>query len=53
MLSMLSENTGRSVDQLSSDSDRMTYMTPDQALDYGLIDRVLSSKKDLPSPVAA
>ena len=53
MLEMLSENTGRSVDQLSSDSDRMTYMTPDQALDYGLIDRVLSSKKDLPSPVAA
>ena len=53
MLEMLSENTGRSVNQLSSDSDRMTYMTPDQALDYGLIDRVLSSKKDLPSPVAA
>jgi len=53
MLEMLSENTGRSVDQLSSDSDRMTYMTPDQALEYGLIDRVLSSKKDLPSPVAA
>jgi ATP-dependent Clp protease protease subunit len=53
MLEMLSENTGRSVDQLSSDSDRMTYMTPDQAMDYGLIDRVLSSKKDLPSPVAA
>jgi len=53
MLEMLSENTGRSVDQLSSDSGRMTYMTPDQALDYGLIDRVLSSKKDLPSPVAA
>jgi ATP-dependent Clp protease protease subunit len=53
MLEMLSENTGRSVDQLSSDSDRMTYMTPDQAMDYGLIDRVLSSKKDLPTPVAA
>ncbi|MEB3240446.1 MAG: ATP-dependent Clp protease proteolytic subunit [Synechococcus sp.] len=53
MLEMLSENTGRSVEQLSADSDRMTYMTPAQALEYGLIDRVLSSKKDLPSPVAA
>ena len=53
MLEMLSENTGRSVAQLSADSDRMTYMTPAQALEYGLIDRVLSSKKDLPSPVAA
>ena len=53
MLEMLSENTGRSVEELSADSDRMTYMTPAQALEYGLIDRVLSSKKDLPSPVAA
>ena len=53
MLEMLSANTGRSVDQLSSDSDRMTYLTPEQAKEYGLIDRVLSSKKDLPSPVAA
>ena len=48
MLSMLSENTGRSVEQLTADSDRMTYLTPDQAMDYGLIDRVLSSRKELP-----
>ena len=51
MLSMLSENTGRTVEQLTSDSDRMTYLTPDQAMDYGLIDRVLSSRKELPVAV--
>ena len=51
MLSMLSENTGRTVEQLSTDSDRMTYMTPDQAMEYGLIDRVLSSRKELPVAV--
>ena len=51
MLSMLAENTGRTVEQLSTDSDRMTYMTPDQAMDYGLIDRVLSSRKELPVAV--
>lgn len=49
MLEMLSVNTGRSPEQLSEDSDRMTYLTPQQALEYGLIDRVLSSRKDLPS----
>jgi ATP-dependent Clp protease protease subunit len=31
----------------------MTYLTPAQALDYGLIDRVLSSRKELPAPVPA
>ena len=49
MLEMLSVNTGRSPEQLAEDSDRMTYLTPQQALEYVLIDRVLSSRKDLPN----
>jgi ATP-dependent Clp protease, protease subunit len=53
MLEIFAENTGRSIEQLSRDSDRMTYFTPSQALDYGLIDRVLSSRKELPTPVPA
>ena len=53
MLEILSTNTGRSVEELSKDSDRMSYLTPDQAKDYGLIDRVLSSRKELPAPVPA
>ena len=53
MLEILSMNTGRSVEELSRDSDRMSYLTPDQAKDYGLIDRVLSSRKELPAPVPA
>ena len=48
MLEILSNNTGRSVQELSQDSDRMSYLTPEQAVEYGLIDRVLSSRKDLP-----
>ncbi len=51
MLQILSKNTGRSVEQLSKDSDRMSYLNPDEALKYGLIDRVLASRKDLPTPV--
>jgi ATP-dependent Clp protease protease subunit len=33
--------------------DRMLYMTPVQAKEYGLIDRVLESTKDLPKAVPA
>jgi ATP-dependent Clp protease protease subunit len=53
MLEMLAENTGKSVEQLSRDSDRMTYLTAEEAKEYGLIDRVLSSRKELPGGVPA
>ncbi len=49
MLEILSQNTGKSVAQLSKDSDRMSYLNPYEAVEYGLIDRVLTSRKDLPS----
>jgi ATP-dependent Clp protease protease subunit len=51
----LADNTGKSVEQLAKDSDRMTYLTADEAMEYGLIDRVLTSRKQLPlpEPVAA
>jgi ATP-dependent Clp protease protease subunit len=51
MLEILSGNTGRSVEQLSRDSDRMTYLTAEEAKEYGLIDRVLTSLKQLPTPL--
>ncbi|MFZ9737254.1 MAG: ATP-dependent Clp protease proteolytic subunit [Prochlorotrichaceae cyanobacterium] len=50
-LEILSRNTGQTVEQLSKDTDRMLYMTPYQAKEYGLIDRVLESPKDLPVSV--
>jgi ATP-dependent Clp protease protease subunit len=51
LLEMLAENTGKSVEQLSKDSDRMTYLTAQEAVEYGLIDRVLTSQKLVSSPV--
>jgi ATP-dependent Clp protease protease subunit len=48
---MLAENTGKSVEQLSKDSDRMTYLTAQEAVEYGLIDRVLTSQKLIAAPV--
>jgi ATP-dependent Clp protease, protease subunit len=53
MLSILSRNTGQSVAKITKDTDRMFYMTPYQAQEYGLIDRVLESAKDLPKPIPA
>ena len=31
----------------------MTYLTAEEAVEYGLIDRVLTSQKDLPGPAKA
>jgi ATP-dependent Clp protease, protease subunit len=53
MLEILSRNTGQSVEKITKDTDRMFYLTPYQAQEYGLIDRVLESTKDLPKPIPA
>ena len=51
MLEILSRNTGKTIEELSKDSDRMSYLNPQEALDYGVIDRILSSQKDLPNKI--
>lgn len=48
ILGILSKNTGQTVEKISKDTDRMFYLTPEQAKEYGLIDRVLESTKELP-----
>ena len=51
MLEILSRNTGKTIEELSKDSDRMSYLNPQEALDYGVIDRILSNQKDLPNKI--
>lgn len=41
----LAEKTGKSVEQVSKDIERDKYLTAEQALEYGLIDRILDSRK--------
>lgn len=53
LLDILSTNTGQPVDKLAKDTDRMLYLTPQEAKEYGLIDIVLESAKDLPVPLPA
>ena len=38
---ILSSNTGQSYDKIAQDTDRDYYLTPEQALDYGIIDEIL------------
>jgi len=52
-LEIFSKNTGQPVDKIAKDTDRMFYLTPEVAKEYGLIDRVLESMKDLPKPIPA
>ena len=39
---ILSENTGKPVEQIEKDTDRDNFMTAEQALEYGIIDRILT-----------
>lgn len=38
---ILSENTGKSIEQIEKDTDRDYFMTAQEALEYGIIDRIL------------
>jgi ATP-dependent Clp protease, protease subunit len=53
ILDILSENTGQTPEKLAKDMDRMFYLTAAEAKEYGLIDRVLESAKDLPKALPA
>lgn len=41
---ILAENTGRSIEQISKDTDRDNFMSADAAAEYGLIDQVMTKR---------
>ena len=41
---LLSEMTGQPIERVVADTDRDNYLTPDQALEYGLIDKVFDKR---------
>jgi ATP-dependent Clp protease protease subunit len=41
---LLAGHTGQSVDQIAKDTERDNFMDPKQALDYGLVDKVLDER---------
>ncbi len=49
---LLATATGQSIERVSRDVDRDYIMGPEQGVEYGMIDRVISSRDTAPSPVA-
>ena len=41
---ILSENTGKTIEEIECDTDRNNWMTAEQALEYGLIDRIMTER---------
>ena len=52
MVDILARNTGQTAERIAKDMDRLFYITPQAAVEYGLIDKVLE-KKDLATPLPA
>ncbi len=45
--SILAENTGQSIKKVTLDTERDNFLTAEDALTYGIIDNILTSRKDL------
>jgi ATP-dependent Clp protease protease subunit len=41
---ILAENTGKSIEEIARDTERDNFMTAEQALEYGLIDKIFSKR---------
>lgn len=45
---LIAEETGRPAEKVAEDTDRDFWMNAEEALEYGLISKVLRSRKDIP-----
>lgn len=41
---ILAANTGRAIEEIERDTDRDHYMTPEEALEYGIIDHIIANR---------
>jgi len=44
---MLAHHTGQPIEQIEKDTDRDNFMSSEQAMSYGIVDKVLSSRADV------
>jgi ATP-dependent Clp protease protease subunit len=51
--SIIAHHTGKPVEQVHKDADRDYYMSATEAKDYGLVDEVVKSRKEIPGAVPA
>ena len=45
MNKILAKHTGQDIERVAKDTDRDNYMSAEEALSYGLIDRVIESRE--------
>ena len=50
---IVAQHTGKTVEQVHKDADRDYYMTAQEAKEYGLVDEVVKSRKEIPGAEAA
>ncbi len=50
---IIAHHTGKPVEQVHQDADRDYYMSADEAKNYGLVDEVVKSRKEIPGAVPA
>ena len=50
---ILAENTGRTYEELCRDTDRDNWMSAQEALDYGLIDHIYTTRKEIEDALKA
>ncbi len=46
---MIADHSGKSVEEVSRDIERDKILTADAAVEYGLVDAILESRKALPA----
>lgn len=53
LIRIMAHHTGKSEDRIKEDSDRDYWITAEEAKEYGLVDEVVKSRKDIPAEALA
>ena len=46
---ILARHSGRSIEEVAAASERDNFMSPEEAKEFGLVDSILVSRKDMPA----
>jgi ATP-dependent Clp protease protease subunit len=44
---LIAEKTGQPIEKVSQDTDRNHWMSPEEAQEYGIVGKIISSSRDL------
>jgi ATP-dependent Clp protease protease subunit len=50
---ILARHTGQTVDKIKADSERDNFMSPTEAIAYGLVDKLLDKRVGAPTPIGS